>query len=115
MWNLKCVHRKSDKKKHPDTAPGWKKCDKGTTTCCPYTLPNKTLVTGLVTGFKHQIKDPVNCETRNCIYYLICRKINCKEYPKCEYIGLTTRPCSANKYDQKTFKLEIPIFENQPE
>jgi hypothetical protein len=74
------------------TAPGWKKCGKGSTTCCPYTLPNKTLVTGLVTGFKHQIKDPVNCETRNCIYYLICRKSNCKEYPKCEYIGLTTRP-----------------------
>ena len=36
--------------------------------------------------------DSVNCETKNCIYYLIYRKPNCKEYPKCEYIGLTTRP-----------------------
>ena len=37
-------------------------------------------------------RGPSNCQTRNCIYYLICRKANCKEYPKCEYIGLTTRP-----------------------
>jgi hypothetical protein len=74
------------------TAPGWKKCGKGSTTCCPYALPNKNTVTGLVTGFKHEIGDPVNCQTKNCIYYLICRKANCKEYPKCEYIGLTTRP-----------------------
>ena len=62
------------------------------TTCCPYALPNKMSVTGLVTVFKHEIKDLVNCETRNCIYYLICRKSNCKEYPKCEYIGLTRGP-----------------------
>ena len=73
-------------------APGWKKCDNGSKTCCPYTLPSKNSVTGLVTGFKHVIKDSVNCETKNCIYYLICRKANCKKYLKCEYIGLTTRP-----------------------
>ena len=62
------------------TAPGWKKCGKGSTTCCPYALPNKNTVTGLVTGFKHEIGDPVNCQTKNFIYYLICRKPNCKEY-----------------------------------
>ena len=94
------------------TAPGWKKCGKGSTTCCPYALPNKTIVTGLVTGFKHQIKDAVNCETKNCIYYLICRKSNCKEYPKCEYIGLTTRPfrlrLAEHKQNVKSKVLETP-------
>ena len=74
------------------SAPGWKKCGKGSTTCCPYALPNKTSVTGLITGYKHEIKDSVNCQTKNCIYYLVCRKSNCKEFPKCEYIGLTSRP-----------------------
>ena len=66
-WStLSTMSRRDEfKRTSHSTAPGWK------TTCCPYTLPNKSSVTGLVTGFKHQIKDPVNCETRNCIYYLI--------------------------------------------
>ena len=85
------------------SAPGWKKCGKGTTTCCPYALPNKSSVKGLVTGFKHEIKDAVNCETKNCIYYLICRKSNCKEYPKCEYIGLTTRPFRKRLAEHKQY------------
>ena len=93
--------------KSHQNAQGWKKCEKDSTTCCPYTLPSKTSDTGLVTGFKYVIKDSVNCETKNCIYYLICRKANCKEYPKCEYIGLTTRPFRnrlANRQtDRKSF------------
>ena len=73
-------------------APGWKKCGKGSTTCCPYTLPPTRTVTGQVTGFKHEIQDSVDCTTTNCVYYWKCRKENFKKFPKCEYIGLTTRP-----------------------
>ena len=72
-------------------APGWKKCGKGSTTCCPYTLPPTTKVTGNFTGYTHQITDAVNCETKNCVYYWKCVKSNCKEFPKCEYVGLTSR------------------------
>ena len=74
------------------TAPGWKKCGKGSTTCCPFSLPPTTQVTGQVTGYCHTITDSVYCETPNCIYYWKCKKNNCKDYPRCEYIGLTTRP-----------------------
>ena len=73
-------------------APGWKKCGKGSTTCCPFALPATRKVVGQVTGFEHTIKDPVNCETTNCVYYWKCRKENCKDFPKCEYVGLTSRP-----------------------
>ena len=85
------------------TAPGWKKCGKGSTTCCPYTLPPTTSVVGLVTGFKHEIKDSVNCETKNCIYYWKCQKNNCKQFPKCEYIGLTTRPFRKRLAEHKQY------------
>ena len=78
------------------SAPGWKKCGRGSTTCCPYTLPAATEVTGLYTNFKHKIRDAVNCETENCIYYWRCLKSNCKSYPKCEYVGLTRRRAYTN-------------------
>ena len=73
------------------SAPGWKKCGKGSTTCCPYAQPATSEVTGMVTGYKHKIRDSVNCETENCVYYWKYQKSNCKTYPKCEYIGLTRR------------------------
>ena len=73
-------------------APGWKKCGKGSTTCCPFSLPPTTQVTGQVTGYSHTVTDSVYCETSNCIYYWKCKKNKCKDYPRCEYIGLTTRP-----------------------
>ena len=76
---------------HKD-APGWKKCGKGSTTCCPFALPATRKITGQVTGYVHTIKDPVNCETSNCVYYWKCKKDKCKDFPKCEYIGLTSRP-----------------------
>ena len=47
-------------------AAGWKKCGKGSTTCCPYTLPQTNQVQGQVTGYNHKIKESVNCETSNC-------------------------------------------------
>ena len=73
------------------TARGWKKYGKGTTTCCPFTFPPTNQVTSQITGYCHTITDPVNCETQNCVYYWKCQKINCKTYPRCEYIGLTRR------------------------
>ena len=73
-------------------APGWKKCGKGPSTCCPFALPPTTQVTGQVTGYSHRITDSVNCQTSNCIYYWKCLKNNCKEFPRCEYVGRTTRP-----------------------
>ena len=30
--------------------------------------------------------------TPNCVYYWKCIKSNCKDFPKCEYLGLTSRP-----------------------
>ena len=73
------------------SAPGWKKCGKGSTTCCPFTLPPTSQVVGNFTGYKHDIRDSVNCETRNCIYYWKCVKSNCRDFPKCEYVGLSSR------------------------
>ena len=94
------------------SAPGWKKCGKGSTTCCPFALPPTTKVISQVTNYEHTIKDSVNCETQNCIYYWKCTKNRCKEYPKCEYIGLTTRQyrnrLSEHKQYIRSEKLEEP-------
>ena len=71
-------------------APGWKNCRKP---ChiCPFTLPDCSEVVGQITGYKHHITEPVNCESQNCIYYWKCVKENCQDFPECEYIGQTTR------------------------
>ena len=74
------------------SAPGWKNCGMGSKKCCLFTFPPTTKVTSQVTGYVHTIKDPVTCETENCIYYWKCIKNNCKSFPKCEYVGKTTRP-----------------------
>ena len=41
-------------------APGWKKCSKP---ChiCPFTLPDCQEVVGQISGYKHKIKEPLNC------------------------------------------------------
>ena len=98
-------HKRSDKlvRKSHRQAPGWRKCGKGTTTCCPYALPPTSEVTGLVTGFNHKIKDSVNCESENCVYYWKCQKENCKSYPKCEYVGLTRRPYRLRLAEHKQY------------
>ena len=71
-------------------APGWKKCSKP---ChiCPFTLPDCQEVMGQISGYKHKIKEPLNCESQNCVYYWKCVKPNCPLYPKCEYLGMTSR------------------------
>ena len=85
------------------SAAGWKKCGNGSTTCCPYTLPPTKQVTGQVTGYKHVIKDSVTCETENCIYYWKCKKSDCKSFPKCEYIGLTSRSFKKRMAEHKQY------------
>ena len=74
------------------SAPGWKNCGKGSTTCCPFALPPTKTVTGQVTKSTHTIKDSVSCETSNCVYYWKCLKNNCADFHMCEYLGLTKRP-----------------------
>lgn len=71
-------------------APGWKKCGKACK-ICPFTMENTSTVLGSASGYLHQIKEPVTCDTVNCIYYWRCVKTNCQDYPNCEYVGMTTR------------------------
>ena len=85
------------------SAPGWKKCGQGSTTCCPFALPSTQTVVGQVTGYSHEIRDPVTCQTQNCVYYWKCLKQNCKSYPKCEYVGLTTRPYRQRLAEHKQY------------
>ena len=39
----------------------------------------------------HTIKDSVNCQTENILYYWKCIKDNCPDFPKCEYVGRSKR------------------------
>ena len=69
-------------------------------------------VTGLVTGYTHNIRDRVNCQSENLIYYWKCNKTNCDTYPNCEYIGKSCRSFQAriseHKYYAMSEKLEEP-------
>ena len=102
------------------SAPGWRKCGKCSTTCCPYALPPTNQVTGLVSGYNHKISDAVDCATENCVYYWRCKKFNCKAYPKCEYVGLTRRAFKTRigepKQNVRSRNLETPsgFHFNQP-
>ena len=71
-------------------APGWKRCGKNCK-ICPYTLPKTKTVVGLASGYKHDIKEAVTCDSKNVIYYWKCTKANCEDFPNCEYIGQTKR------------------------
>ena len=75
------------------TAPGWRKCAKNRRPCptCPFAMEATSQVIGQVTGYCHTIKDSVNCQTENILYYWKCIKDNCPEYPRCEYIGRSRR------------------------
>ena len=71
-------------------APGWKKCAKPCK-ICPYTWENTQSITGTASKFNHEIKEAVTCDSSNCIYYWRCVKPNCPDFPKCEYLGKTTK------------------------
>ena len=53
------------------SAPGWKKCGKNCK-ICPYTLPNTKTVVGLTSGYTHEIREAVTCNSQNVIYYWRC-------------------------------------------
>ena len=82
----KRVRRNTDK-----DAPGWKSCRKPCP-ICPYTLDDYSEIVGQITGYTHKVSDAADCNTENCIYFWKCTKPNCSEFPRCEYIGMTTRP-----------------------
>ena len=48
-----------------------KSVGKDYTTYCPNNLPPTSQVTRKFTGFQHKKTGYVNCETENCIYYLM--------------------------------------------
>ena len=79
--------------RHTRNKPGWKPCAGYTGQCpvCPYVMAPTSVVTGLASGYQHQIADTVNCQSENCLYYWRCNKFNCKDYPNCEYVGKTTK------------------------
>ena len=53
--------------------------------------------------YTHHIRDSVNYKTVNCIYYWKCKKTKCKEYPRCEYVGRTTRPFQTRLAEHKQY------------
>ena len=73
--------------------PGWRKCAGNKKQCpvCPYTLEPTDQVVGQVTGYCHNIKDNLNCQDKNVVYYWRCIKDKCPEFPRCEYIGKSIR------------------------
>ena len=48
-------------------------------------------IIGQITGYKHVIRDSVNCQDQNVIYQWKCIKPNCQHHPKTEYEGKTTQ------------------------
>ena len=85
------VHRGANLKRAAHKqAPGWKKCGKPCK-ICPYTMDNTQAVIGTASSYKSTIREAVSCDTSNCVYYWKCVKPNCKDYPECEYVGMTTR------------------------
>ena len=99
---------------HP-SAPRWKKCSKPCP-ACPFTLPACKTVKGEVSNYEHIIQTPVNCQSQNVVYYWKCTKDNCSTYPKCEYIGLSSRKYQKRFYEHqyyvKSDKLTEPSGEH---
>ena len=80
------------------SAPGWKKCSRPCP-ACPFTLPSCKTVKSQVSDYEHTIKTPVNCQSQNVVYYWECTKDNCSEFPRCEYIGLSSRTLQKRLYE----------------
>ena len=90
------------------TAPGWRPCSHSSGTrkqcpTCPLAMEPTSSVTGLVTGYTHKIRDRVNCQSQNIIYYWKCNKTNCESYPNCEYIGKSCRSFQARILEHKYY------------
>ena len=87
------------------SAPGWRSCAGNRRQCpsCPFAMEPTATVTGQYSGYIHNIKDPVNCQSENVIYYWRCIKENCSEYPRCEYVGKSTRAFSQRLSEHKYY------------
>ena len=100
---LSAVERSSrlQRAAHRD-APGWKRCG---TSCpiCPYSLPSTKQVKALNSNYIHDISTPVTCTTEFCTYYWKCTKVNCSEFPACEYVGMTTRSFKARFSEHRDY------------
>ena len=74
------------------TNAGWNCCAGNRKMCpiCPLTSEPTSTVVSDSNGFVHNIKDHVNCQSKNVIYRWKCTKENCKDHPKNDYIGKTT-------------------------
>ena len=53
--------------------------------------PPTSEIVSTFNGYKHKIKDNVNCQSKNVIYLWKCKKQNCKYKPRNWYIGKTTQ------------------------
>ena len=74
------------------SAPGWRNCSSAShrarqCPACPYTAGPTSEVVGKVSGYRHKITRPVNCQDENIIYYWQCIKDNCQDHPENEYVG----------------------------
>ena len=66
--------------------------------------PTSTVI-GQYSGYVHHIKETVNCQTTNIIYYWKCVKENCPEFPRCEYVGKSTRSFSCRLAEHKYYAM----------
>ena len=57
---------------------------------CPLVAPPTSEISSDFNGYKHVIKEEVNCQSKYVIYLWKCIKRNCKDHPKNSYIGKTT-------------------------
>ena len=92
------------------SAPGWKKCSKPCP-ACPFTLPSCNTVKGQVSEYEHKIQTPVNCQSKNVVYYWKCTKDNCSSFPRCEYIGLSSRSFQKRFYEHQYYVKSDKISE----
>ena len=82
-----CTKRSNSRQARKDNI-GWRKCG-NSCHICPFTLPKTNHLTGIASNYTHNIKQKLDCNTQNCIYYWKCDKSNCKMHPEIEYIGKT--------------------------
>ena len=85
--------------------PGWRSCAGNRRQCpaCPFAMEATSQVTGQFSGYVHNIKDSVNCQSQNIIYYWRCVKDNCPDYPRCEYVGLSSRSFQLRMAEHKQY------------
>ena len=83
---------------------GFKRCLESRCQCCNFTV-NTTSHSSLYKKQSWTIQNPVDCNTRNCIYSVTCLKSGGKGSScgsECQYIGLTKRRAKKRWGEHKT-------------